>query len=614
MKTTIGEILVNEALPKSLRDYKRTISGHNVGDLLTDLASKHPRAYASAVQKIKKVGDLAAYESAHSVTLNDFKPDVSRDKILREIELKANNAASGIKDPKKRANAIVNVYDSMRSKLEDATLNAGVKKGFGLHEMITAKSRGNKNQLNLIVGAKTIIRDAQGNPILIPINHSFSEGLDSHEYWADSYGTRKGVLATKIATAEGGYLGKRLTTPLLDMIVTETDCKTRNGIIKPVNSPHLIDRFLADDVLIYKHNDIVTHTMLAKLQQKRISYIKVRSTLTCEAMKGVCQRCYGLTFGGRLPPIGHAVGLQAAQTIAEPIAQSALSEKHSGGVASKKELPVDFRTIKSFTEVPKNFPRGARLSEVSGTVDRIEKAPQGGNFIYVSNIKHYAPEDRNIIIKQKDFVDAGDHLTDGWANPAEIVRLKGAGAGRKYFADTYEKINNAAYGTNSDSRHYELFGRALINHAIAEDIDEENNILPGDIVDLNYISSRVLDNIKTEITPIDKSRGRYFGGSTLHYMKGDLVDKSAIQSLKIAKIKDIRTYFERPPITPVMQRISEVAASNPDWMARLAGEGLKKSLLKSITKGERSYPHGFHPIPAIAVGTEIGGIGERGQY
>lgn len=614
MQTTVGEILINEALPKAMRDYNRTITGHNIGPILTELASKHPHAYANAVQKIKKIGDLASYESAHSVTLNDFKPDPVRNKVLREIETKAKQAAAKEKDPKKKIEAIVNVYDTMRPKLQDAVFEAGVKKGYGLHEMIIAKSRGNKNQLNNIVGAKTIIRDSLGKPIMTPINHSFSEGLDSHEYWADSYGTRKGVLATKIATAEGGYLGKRLSTPLMDMIVTEKDCLTRNGIIKNIDAPHLTDRFLAESAGNYSRGDVVTHTMLAKLQEKGIKTIKVRSPLTCEASKGVCARCFGLTYSGKLPAVGHPVGLQAAQTIAEPIAQSALSEKHSGGVSAKKELPVDFKVVKSFTEVPKNFPHGARLAEVSGKVSKIEKAPQGGSFVYVEDTKHYTPPDRDLVVKVGDDIDAGDALTDGWANPAEVVRLKGAGAGRKYFADTYEKINNVAYGTNSDSRHYEIYGRALVNHAVAEDIDEDNSVLPGDVVDLDYISKQVPDSINTKELTLQEARGKYFSNSVLHYMKGDLVDSKAISELSSAGISKIKVYTERPPITPIMQRISEVAASNPDWMARLSGEGLKRSLLKSVTKGERTNIHGYHPIPAIAMGTEFGNTGEHGEY
>lgn len=613
MQTTVGNILFNQSLPKPMRDYKRQITGRNIGEILTELADKYPEKYPNAVFEIKKLGDNTAYRTAHSVRLKDFEPPPEKKKILEGVTRDLSVALSTAKTPAEAERAFAVVMGTSKTKLEKAVVSQGIKNNSGLAEMVLAKSRGSPDQLNSIVGAQMAVQDAKNRVIQVPILNSFSEGLDPAEYWASSYGTRKGVLSTKVSTAEGGYFGKRLAAPVHRLIISMHDCKTDNGILEELDGD-IVDTYLAKGVGPYSKNTLITREVLDLLKKRGVDRVLVRSPLTCEAEDGLCSLCRGTIETGRLAPIGQNVGINSALTISEPVAQGALNVKHKGGALEEKHLiDVDLNVLKRLVDVPKQFPEVSVLSEVAGKVTKISSAPQGGYFVTVNTTDHYVAQKRRILVKEGDTVSKGAQLSDGIINPAEVVRLRGIGPARVFFTKYYKDMYKQAYGKDIHQKHFETFARGMINYVEMEDIEESEELLPGDKVTVQKIN-KVFKPKRVSRVPLSEAEGKWLAKPYLHYIVGNEVTKEVIEDLKKISITEVEVTPDKPAFNPIMLRLDAVSAADPDWMRRLGGERLRTSLLTAVSKGEESDIHGSSYIPGLAFGQEFGTVNPEGKY
>jgi DNA-directed RNA polymerase subunit beta' len=192
-----------------------------------------------------------------------------------------------------------------------------------------------------------------GSIIETPITANFREGLDVLQYFISTHGARKGLADTALKTANSGYLTRRLVDVAQDLVVTETDCETRNGIsmaplveggdvVEPLRE-RVLGRVLAEPVLIpgtdkvaFDAGAMLDEASVARLEELSIDHVLVRSPITCEVRYGVCAQCYGrdLARGQRIN-IGEAVGVIAAQSIGEPGTQLTMRTFHIGGAASR---------------------------------------------------------------------------------------------------------------------------------------------------------------------------------------------------------------------------------------------------------------------------------------
>jgi DNA-directed RNA polymerase subunit beta' len=613
MRTTIGNILFNEALPKPLRDYKRQITGRNIGDLLTNLADKYPEEYSDTIFTLKKLGDNTSYSTAHSVKLDDFAPPPEKKKIMEDTFKQLSRIPNTAKTPEQAENQFARIMGTNKTKLEKAVISRGIKNKSGLAEMVLAKSRGSPDQLNSIVGSPMAVQDANNKTITVPILNSYSEGLDPAEYWAASYGTRKGVLSTKVSTAEGGYFGKRLAAPVHRLIVSTNDCGTKNGIVEEPDGD-ILDTFLAKNIGPYKRNDLVSRGMIDVLKKKNIRHVLIRSPLTCEADEGLCAKCRGIIETGKEAKIGQNVGINSALTISEPVAQGALNVKHKGGALEEKHLiNIDLETMKRLVDVPKNFPDASILSEETGAVTNIRTAPQGGHFIYVNEEEHYVPQKRKILVKKGDRVKAGDQLSDGIINPSEVVRLKGMGPARVWFTKYYKDMYKQAYGANLHQKHFETFARGMLNYVHVKDAENSDEILPGDKITIQK-ANKVFKPKKSRKAKPSSAIGSWLAKPYLHYPVGSKVDKDLVADLKKIGINEIEVTDSEPAFEPVMLALNALPAADPDWMRRLGGERLRKSILDAVSKGEKSDIHGASYIPGLVYGAEFGEVREKGKY
>ncbi len=479
MKTTVGQVLVNEALPEDMRDYDRALSKKTVGALLEEMAERHPKAYGTTLEKLYSVGaEAATFAGAlGSLSLASLqageKTQAARDKLRTSVQTVLSSPT--LTRQQKNSQIVKLMGDSIKP-IEDMTYGEGVASDNPLAHQVTGGARGNKSQLKAVLAGDLMVVDHKNRPIPVPILSSYAEGLDPVEYWAQSYGARKGYVDIKFATPKGSFLGKQLSLAAHRLVVTEKDCGTQNGI-----------RVLGTDtdnegaVLARDGGGMTAGNVLKPRDMRKMgkAHVVVRSPMTCQARNGICQQCAGVREKGTFPPIGDFIGLAAAQAISEPVTQAALSSKHTGGVAGAeaKVHMGGFDAINQFVQVPKTFANAAAISDVDGRVERIEAAPQGGHFISVKGEKFYAAEGLDPTVKVGDEIEAGDVLSDGIPNPAHIAKHKGIGAGRYLFMKNFQRVLEDS-NVQAHRRNLELLSRGLVNHVRVTELDGPEETVP----------------------------------------------------------------------------------------------------------------------------------------
>jgi hypothetical protein len=362
-----------------------------------------------------------------------------------------------------------------------------------------------------------------------------------------------------------------------------------------------IGSLLARDYGPFKAGQPITPAMLPKLPPKVI----VRSALTCRAHEGICQHCAGLREKGGFPAIGEAVGVNAARSFAEPVTQFKLKAKHVGGVATGtgENRADSYQQIKQFGQVPKEFVGGAVLTEVDGRVGRVVPAPQGGTYITVGGKQFHVPIDQQVRVKPGDVVEAGDMLSDGVPNPAEIVALKGLGEGRKYYMEQFSKLLDSA-NASTHRRNLEPFARAFVSRVRITDPDGLDGNFIDDVVDYDTVSSRWEPCEGAALKNVSTAHNLYLEQPYLHYTIGTRITPKVAKALKEQGINDVLTHNQPPPFEPVVMRATDFTRKDKDWMVRLGGENLKQSTLEAAQRGSVSDRKSTSYFPTLVNITE----------
>ena len=219
--------------------------------------------------------------------------------------------------------------------------------------MADSGARGSSQQIRQLGGMRGLMAKPSGEIIETPITANFREGLTVLQYFISTHGARKGLADTALKTANSGYLTRRLVDAAQDVIISEPDCFTTDGIIvsalveggeviRPLDE-RILGRLTAEDLLdpvtqevIVKAHEELEEELCKTIVEAGIDHVKIRSVLTCQSRWGVCAKCYGRDLArGRLVEMGEPVGVIAAQSIGEPGTQLTMRTFHIGGTASK---------------------------------------------------------------------------------------------------------------------------------------------------------------------------------------------------------------------------------------------------------------------------------------
>ena len=271
-----------------------------------------------------------------------------------------------------------------------------------------------------------------------------------------------------------------------------------------------------------------------------------------------------------------------------------------------------FDMLKRMATVPEVYRDKATVSEIDGRVEKIEKAPQGGEYVYVNDKRHYVPAGYDLLVKEGPAVEAGDQLSDGVISPADAVRLKGIGEGRRYFTERFTKAyRDSGYKTNR--RNVEAVAKALINNGVVEDQDSEGQMLPGDNVSYARWAWGYKPRTNSVQAAPNTAIGKYLEQPALHYTIGTRITKRVADELNKFKVPSV-LYNDQPVgVRPEMKAVVETTGQTDDWMGRLATTYIGKRLIEDVQRGAESNSQGINPYPAVAKGVTLGQWGTPGH-
>lgn len=317
---------------------------------------------AQIADELKELGFTYATKAGVSISVDDLQIPPSKKALLEEAEEEIRNTErryiKGEITEVERFQKVIDTWNGTSEALKDRVVE-NFKASNPLNSvymMAFSGARGNISQVRQLVGMRGLMADPQGEIIDLPIKTNFREGLTVTEYIISSYGARKGLVDTALRTADSGYLTRRLVDVSQDVILREIDCGTTKGIwtrsmtdgervLIPIKD-RLMGRVLGEDVRHPQTGEIVTYgseqavknhsvseELAAAIQEAGVEEVLLRSPLTCEANRSVCQHCYGWSLAhGHNVNLGEAVGIIAAQSIGEPGTQLTMRTFHTGGV------------------------------------------------------------------------------------------------------------------------------------------------------------------------------------------------------------------------------------------------------------------------------------------
>ena len=608
LKTTLGQLLINNALPQDLRDHNRVLNKKNMIALATEIAKRYPDKYREITKRLQDIGNETSYTTnGLSVGLDAIRPTVSALKKQHEVRQQLRGIlADRALDDKARNMRILEMTSKAQRELVDSVYKDAEEQDSPLFHQVSGGVKGNKFQLNSLIGADLQYVDHKNEPIPIPVMRSYSQGLRPVEYFAGAFGTRKGLIDLKTATSDAGFFAKQLTQMNHRLLVTSDDDDTSDdtrGLPSDVDDADNEGALLARGVGPYKRNTLLTPKILKDLKTLGIKDILVRSpTVGGPEDGGVYAKDVGYREKNRLPPVGDYVGVAAAQALAEPVTQSQISSKHSGGVGGAGAIS-GFKALNALVQVPEKYPNGATHSSVDGAVQEIRPAAQGGNYVVINGQDHYVPTGVEIKVKRGDTVEAGDVVSDGMPSPKEIVMHKGIGEGRRYFVQAMKQVMDNS-GITAHRRNIELLSRGLINHVRMT--DEYGDYLPDDVVPYSMVERHWQPRTGSVRAAPKSMQGHYLEKPVLHYSVGTKIGKSVVDNLNKYGINEIEAHKEPPPFEPEMVRGMANIANDPDWMTRMLGSYQQKSLLQATHRGGVSDTAGTSFVPTLARGETFG--------
>lgn len=616
LHTTVGQLLVNDALPEDLRDHHRVLDKKGLSTLLQEVARQHPDKYRDVSFRLNQIGQRAAQDQGGlSFGLQHLRRSKAANEIRQRIQQQlAPILADKTLTDKQRNERIIRVVGNESGSQIKAVLDEAIAAGNPLGTQVLSGTRGKPMNLASLLGSDMLYSDHRDEVLPIPVLRSYSEGLTPEEYWAGTYGARRGIIATKFATQEAGFLSKQLNQAGHRLVVMgeegeeDPDAPTR-GMVVDTGDKDNEGTLLARDTGPYKRNTPLTPKILKHLERLGKNRILIRSPLVGGSPEGgVYARDVGIRENGTLPGRGEQVGLQAAQALAEPVSQGMLSAKHSGGVAGQEKSVGGFQYLNQLIQVPKKMQGGAAHATVDGMVQRVEPAAAGGHYVTINDQKHYVGEGFDVKVKKGDQVEAGDMLSDGIPNPALITQYKGVGEGRRYFVNEFRKAL-ASSGIQGHRRNIELLARGLINHV--QLTDEMGDHAPDDIIPYSTLEHTYKPRPDHERLAPKKALGHYLERPMLHYTIGTKVRPSMLKDFEEFGVHELPVHKNPPPFQPHMVRGMYQLQHDPDWMTQMYGSGLKHSLLESTARGAVSEERGTSFIPSLATGNDFGEVADR---
>lgn len=525
IKTTVGRIIFNEALPQDLGIVPRETPEQQL-DLEVDylvgkkqlsqivercFKQKGSTEVAKVLDRIKALGFKFSTIGAITTSVFDMQVPSLKQDILREAEeavLKVEKSfRRGELTEEERYKDTIKIWEEATNAVEK-----NLEENFRQFDrfnpiwmMADSGARGSMQQIKQLSGMRGLMNDPTGKVIEIPVKSSFREGLSVLEYFISSHGARKGGADTAIKTADSGYLTRRLVDVAHDVTIREEDCGDKRGfVVRDIYdqsgrliediAERMIGRYSIGSIanpktgeVIVPEDTMITEEMAKAIKAAGIKEVRIRSVLSCKAKLGVCSKCYGANMASwNAVKVGEAVGIIAAQSIGEPGTQLTMRTFHTGGVATSGDITQGLPRVVELFEARR--PKGeAVISDIKGIVTLREEERQ--TVVTVTgtdtSFEYKIPIAKKLLVKNGQLIEAGDPITDGSVNPQEILRTKGVQGVQEAMIREVQSAYRSN-GVHINDKHIEIIVRQMLRKVRINE-PNDTDLLMNELVDINRI-------------------------------------------------------------------------------------------------------------------------------
>ena len=361
--TTVGRVIFNSQLPEGMPFTNGLLRKKGQTQMVNYCYLRFGiETTVEMLDSLKDLGFLYATKAGISIGIDDMIVPLDKKVLVRKAEKGVievdRQYQEGAITHGERYNKVIAIWSNVTDRVSDEMFRAMQEedsdgKHFNpIYMMADSGARGSKQQIRQLSGMRGLMAKPSGEIIETPITANFREGLNVLQYFISTHGARKGLADTALKTADSGYLTRRLVDVAQDVIISEVDCGTIDGIyvgpivesgevIEPLRD-RIVGRVSLEQIKDYENklivdiNQEIDEDLANTVQSAGIERVKIRSVLTCETRRGVCVRCYGRNLAtGRAVERGEAVGVIAAQSIGEPGTQLTMRTFHIGGTASR---------------------------------------------------------------------------------------------------------------------------------------------------------------------------------------------------------------------------------------------------------------------------------------
>ncbi|MBI4177888.1 DNA-directed RNA polymerase subunit beta' [bacterium] len=441
--TTAGRAIFNDVLPADEAYVNETMTKKFLSNVVSDILTRRG-AYTtiSILDSIKRLGYTYATRMGCSIGyFDDLIVPQKKKPILQSAEAEVQRYQdlylAGKLTQEELHNRSIDIWSKVTKDITAAMVEEMVKDkdGFNPVYMMTfSGARGNIDQARQLAGIRGLMAKPSGEIIELPIKSNFKEGLTVLEYFISTHGARKGLADTALKTADAGYLTRRLVDVAQELVIEGHDCGTLDGIyVAAIRegeelieslADRILGRVLQEDVVhqdtgevLAKANTLVGEQLASKIEDSGVEKVFIRSVLSCESRRGICQLCYGRNLAtGQLADIGEAVGVIAAQSIGEPGTQLTMRTFHIGGIAvggATRELQLTYDVL--VTEFPERT-----IERSEGKLDFRIVIRDGKLAVRKVKVRFETKE-----IKPKVF--------DGlWVKRGDVIGVSGGGKGEEF--------------------------------------------------------------------------------------------------------------------------------------------------------------------------------------
>ncbi len=516
---TYGRLIFNQRIPQNLGYVDRSVdpfsleinfaaTSKKLKEIVDRTIRLHGFAEAAAVlDNIKEMGYKYSTRSSLSISVYDMTIPPAKKQLLADATEKVEEITErfewGELSDEERYKQVIDVWDKTTDAVTDALIK-NLDSYNSLNMICTSGARGSMKQMRQLAGMRGLMFATNGRTIEIPIKSNFREGLTMLEYFMGAKGSRKSLSDTALRTADSGYLTRRLVDVSQDIIVREEDCGAKSGIVvSDIVSgqvaveklyDRLVGRYTVNDVvneetgeLIVPANTMISEEMANDIIAAGVTQVEVRTILRCLAKRGVCVHCYGADLAHGTPvAIGEAVGVIAAQSIGEPGTQLTMRTFHTGGVAGS-DITQGLPRVEELFEARK--PKKTAIATEYNGIARIESDKKmskvhihGIDDGDVTEFVYEIPFGMRLVIEDGQRVKRGQPLTEGFLNPADVLRMSGIDAVYDYIIREVQKVYRGE-DVEINDKHVECITRQMTRKIEIEDAGD-TDLLVGTKVDV----------------------------------------------------------------------------------------------------------------------------------